>query len=72
MWAGVLHHVVDEHEWYLPYSERGVSTCVHDSLSDSVRDKVWMKKGSPAHDALRKILFDKGFLNNIHYYLNIR
>ena len=71
MWVGVLHHVVNEHEWFLPYSEMGMCTCVHDPLSDT-RDKAWMTKGSAAHEALRKIILDKRFLNNIHYYLNFR
>nr|XP_034315406.1 LOW QUALITY PROTEIN: uncharacterized protein LOC105340464 [Crassostrea gigas] len=72
MWAGVLHHVVDEHEWFLPYSDGGISACAHDPLSDPTGDKVWITKGSPAHEALRKIVLDKRFLNNIHYYLNFR
>lgn len=33
---------------------------------------MWITKGSPAHEALRKIVLDKRFLNNIHYYLNFR
>lgn len=72
MWVGVLHHVVNEHEWFLPYSEMGISACAHDPLSDTTGDKVWMTKGSPAHEALRKVILDKRFLNNIHYYLNFR
>jgi hypothetical protein len=72
MWVGVLHHVVNEHEWYLPYSETGISECAHDPLSEATRDKVWMKKGSPAHQALTNIILNKRFLNNVHYYLNFR
>lgn len=73
IWAGVLHHVVGEHEWFLPYSDAGPSSCRHDPISeDTMRDKEWMKKGSPPHEALRKIVLDKRFLHNIPYYLNFR
>lgn len=59
MWVGVFYYVVDEYEWYLFYSERGLSICVYDLLLDLVCDKVWMKKGSFVYDVLRKIIFDK-------------
>uniref|UniRef100_A0A8W8M4P9 Uncharacterized protein n=1 Tax=Magallana gigas TaxID=29159 RepID=A0A8W8M4P9_MAGGI len=73
IWAGVLHHVVGEHEWFLPYSDAGPSSCRHNPISeDTMRDKEWMKKGSPPHEALRKIVLDKRFLHNIPYYLNFR
>lgn len=73
MWVGVLHHVVNEHEWYLSYSERETSDqCAHDPLSEEARDKEWMKKGSPPHEALSNVILNKRFLNNIHYYLNFR
>ncbi|XP_061191774.1 uncharacterized protein LOC133200021 [Saccostrea echinata] len=73
MWVGVLHHVVGEHEWLLPYSDSGVAACAHDPLTGEPRgDKEYMVKGSPAHEALRKVILDKRFMNNIHYFLNFR
>ena len=46
-------------------------SCSHCELEEN-RDKEWIEKGSPAHLALTKIVLDKRFLNNIHYYLNFR
>lgn len=73
MWVGVLHHVVGEHEWFLPYNDTGVSACSHDPLTGEAKgDKEWMVKGSPPHEALRKVILDKRLLHNIPYYLNFR
>ena len=44
--------------------------CVHDSLTgENRREKEYPLKDSPAHVALRKVVFDKRFLNNIPYSL---
>lgn len=73
MWVGVLHHVVGEHKWYIPYSETGISVCTHEPMSGEVRgDKEYPTKGGPAYEALRKVTLNKRFLNKIQYYLNLR
>lgn len=72
MWVGVLYYVVDEYEWFLLYSDGGISVCVYDFLLDLIGDNVWMIKGSLVYEVLRKIVLDKCFLNNIYYYLNFR
>jgi hypothetical protein len=66
-----LHHVVDEHEWVL---EEGANAgrCAHDPLSEEERRKPWLKKESPAHKALTKIVLDTRFLNTLEYYINFR
>lgn len=69
MWIGVLHHVVDEHEWIFAYSTS--NKCEHGPLS-SERDKGWLKKDSPAHCALRDIVLNKRLINNIPHYTNFR
>ena len=71
MWIGLLHHVVNEHEWVL---EEGVNggECPHEPLGDDERNKPWLKKESPADKALTKIVMDKRFLNTIPYYVNFR
>jgi hypothetical protein len=46
--------------------------CDHDQLSDDDRNKPWLKKGSPAHKALTKIVLDKRFLNTLRYYTHFR
>lgn len=71
LWVGVLHHVQNEHEWALSYVGLSPGSCSHGELEEN-RDKEWIEKGSPAHLALTKIVLDKRFLNNIHYYLNFR
>ncbi|XP_028417304.1 uncharacterized protein LOC114541702 isoform X2 [Dendronephthya gigantea] len=70
-WIGILHHVVDEHEWVL---EEGVNggKCEHDPLNESERKKPWLKKESSAHKALAKIILDTRFLNTLVYYVNFR
>jgi hypothetical protein len=71
MWIGIVHHVVNEHEWMV---EEGINggMCHHDPLTDAERNKPWLKKGSPAHTAMSKIVLDKRFLNTIPYYTNFR
>lgn len=69
MWFGVIHHVVNEHEWILPYRVGARSSCLHGPLTEE-RDKGWLKPGSPAHVALRDIVRDKRLVKKIPYYLN--
>ncbi|CAB4019001.1 Hypothetical predicted protein, partial [Paramuricea clavata] len=70
-WVGILHHVVDEHEWVL---EEGINDgkCGHDTLNEEDRNKPWLKKESPPHKALTKIVLDTRFLNTLGYYTNFR
>lgn len=69
IWFGLLHHVTDEHEWILSYSDNGINACQHGPLTEE-RTEGWLKKDSPAHIALRHVVMDKRRLNQIHYYLN--
>ena len=69
-WTGILHHVVDEHEWVLEEGKNG-GRCNHNLLDDE-RVKPWLKKESSAHKALTKIVLDTRFLNTLHYYTNFR
>lgn len=70
MWFGVVHHVVNEHQWLLSYG-RGESACSHGPRAEE-RTAAWLKKGGPAHKALIKIIMDKRLINNVPYYLNFR
>ncbi|CAG2228437.1 unnamed protein product [Mytilus edulis] len=73
VWYGVLHHVVNEHQWSVPFANSTVSnSCQHGPLEDGAQSKDYLKKGSPPHNALRKIAMDKRLVNNIPYYLNCR
>ena len=70
IWFGVIHHVVDEHEWLIDCGSQ-VLQCVHGPFTEE-RELPWMSKGSPAHNALREVVADRLFLNNISYFLNAR
>lgn len=70
-WIGILHHVVNEHEWIIEEGANG-GKCDHDPLNEEERKKPWLEKGSPAHKALTKIVLDKRFLNTLGYYTHFR
>ncbi|KAL5006833.1 hypothetical protein ScPMuIL_015639, partial [Solemya velum] len=72
LWASILHHVVNEHEWILPYAIDGHARCLHGPLTEEERTKEWLSKGSQAHDALRKLVLDDRFLGKVSYFLNFR
>ena len=71
IWITMLHHVVDEHVWAL-YGGKTDGRCAHEQLDEEERKKPWLKKNSPAHYALRKIIMDKCLLNTLKYYTNFR
>ncbi|XP_061167182.1 uncharacterized protein LOC133176022 [Saccostrea echinata] len=71
IWFGVIHHVVNEHEWILPYRAGAKSSCQHGPLTEE-RNKDWLEAGSPAHVAVREIVRDKRLIKKIPYYLNCR
>ena len=71
-WAGILHHVVNEHEWLMSSDNDMTHTkCQHGPLPEE-RDQNYLEKGSDALMALTNIVMDKRLLNNIPYYLNCR
>ena len=70
MWISILHHVVDEHEW--PLAESGEGKCSHEPLSADNRNKPWLKKNTPAHNALREVVMDKNLLRTLSYDVNLR
>lgn len=70
IWSGVLHHVLNEHEWLFNYGS-GSNRCSHGPLAED-REAEWLKKGSKAHQALVRIVMDRRLLNNVQYFLNFR
>jgi hypothetical protein len=70
VWRGILHHVINEHEWLLLSSD-GSCSCKHGPLSGD-RDKGMLERDSDPHVAWRKIILEKRFLSKIPYYLNFR
>lgn len=71
IWCGVIHHVIGEHEWILPYRIGGESCCGHGPLTEE-GDKDYLVAGSPAYVALRAIVLDKHLLKKIPYFLHCR
>lgn len=71
VWCGIIHHVVNEHEWAVSYTDTGSNTCQHGPLCDD-RQKGWLKAGSPTHNSLIEIVMNKRLISKIPYYLNCR
>ena len=59
VWRGILHHVINEHEW-LPPSSVGSYSCKYGRLS-SDRDKGWLERDSDQHVGLRKLYWTSDF-----------
>ncbi|XP_070545714.1 uncharacterized protein [Ptychodera flava] len=71
IWFGILHHVVNEHEWLLNI-DGTYGKCAHSPLTEENQQRPWLQKGSPAHLALKGIVEDKRFLRTFSYYVNFR
>ncbi|KAL5019014.1 hypothetical protein ScPMuIL_004736 [Solemya velum] len=63
-WRGVLHHVVNVHEWAL-------GCCEHGELEPN-EDKKWLEPDSAAHKKLRDIVYNTRLLHSFPYYVNFR
>ena len=71
MWIGILHHVVNEHEWALGESIVD-GKCGHDVLTEEESAKPWLKKDFSSHKALQNIVLNKQLLNKFSYYTKLR
>ncbi|XP_067854453.1 uncharacterized protein [Heptranchias perlo] len=71
-WRSILHHTVNMHEWLLGDGSTAAS-CEHGPLAvKEVKNKKWLKAGSPAHDALRGVVYDKWLTSNLSYFVQAR
>ena len=71
-WAGILHHVVNEHECLMSYDNDMTHTkCQHAPLPEE-RNTNYLEKVSDALMALTNNVMDKRLLNIIPIYLNCR
>ena len=62
-WTTIVHHIVKVHSWTNCHK---FHHCDHDDLSqDTQRKKNWLSPNSPAHEALKDILFDRTLLSDI-------
>ncbi|KAF1384370.1 hypothetical protein PFLUV_G00117630 [Perca fluviatilis] len=64
LWMGLLHHVTNEHRWVQ-------GNCQHEPMEHD-GTKQWFVRGSMAHEALKGIMRNKRWLNEVHKYLNFR
>ena len=70
-WSGILHHVVNNHEW-ISGSGIGAASCDHGPLLEEDRTKEWLEPGGAAHVQLRKLVLDANFCKNLSYYITFR
>lgn len=71
-WFGILHYVVNEHQWLLSYNDYYKhNKCNHEPLPEK-RKTLYSEKESDAYNALPGIVMNTRLLNNIHYYLSCR
>lgn len=62
-WISIVHHTANIHSWDTAdlYHE-----CAHPPIPREVaRTKRWLRPGSPAHEALKEVIFDKNLLKDI-------
>uniref|UniRef100_A0A8C1WSE2 Uncharacterized protein n=1 Tax=Cyprinus carpio TaxID=7962 RepID=A0A8C1WSE2_CYPCA len=64
LWLGLLYHVTNEDRWVL-------GSCQHADLEFGGTQQ-WLERGSMAHEALKSIVRNKRWLNEVHKYLNFR
>ncbi|KAK0132294.1 hypothetical protein N1851_011846 [Merluccius polli] len=63
MWTSILHHVCGIHRWEEDGQEY---KCNHDDLGDDQQiRKKWLKKGSPAWNALKAVVLEKNLLRDL-------
>ena len=70
-WAGVLHHVVNSHEW-VDVIGSGETECMHSSCEEDNRDAPWLEPDSKPHQDLRAVVLETRLLNTLKYYVNFR
>ena len=64
-WFGVLHHVCGEHVW-------AGGACKHSPDETGTSGKTYLAKSSKAVTALREVVLDKKWLNNLEFYVRFR
>ena len=62
-WISIVHHTANIHQWD---SADLYHECPHPPIPrDVARTKRWLRPGSPAHEALKEVVFDKNLLKDI-------
>lgn len=64
-WESVIYHTVNIHSWA---DKKYIHECAHASLpAEEVREVIWLRVGSEAHDALIKVVRAKDLQNDLKY-----
>ena len=62
-WISIVYHTANIHSWD---SADLYHECLHPPIPrDEARSKQWLRPGSPAHEALKEVVFDKTLLKDI-------
>ena len=62
-WLSIVHHIANIHSWN---SADLYHQCAHPPIPRNVaRTKRWLQPGSPAHEALREVVFNKNLVKDI-------
>ena len=62
-WISIVYHTANIHSWD---SADTYHQCAHPPIPrDVARTKRWLRPGSPAHEALKEVVFDKNLLKDI-------
>ncbi|XP_059800854.1 uncharacterized protein LOC132378131 [Hypanus sabinus] len=71
-WRSILHHTVNVHEWLLGDGCTSAA-CEHGPLTEKeMADCKWVTVGSPAHCALREVVYDKWLTSHLNYFAHAR
>ena len=60
-WISVVNHVADQHEWNDCSKHH---RCEHEPLA---KKRKWLRKGTPAHNALKDVVHDGSVLKDLKY-----
>lgn len=72
-WISVLHHVRNKHSWKRDSRFELLHKCAHKRLPPtSNEDIVWLEEGTPAYNALEKVVLDKRLLKDFAYLTEYR
>lgn len=62
-WTSIIHHVTNKHSWG---GCKKFKKCVHHRLTRrEVKSTDWIKAGSPSHQVLLEVVFNKRFLKDL-------
>lgn len=62
-WTSIVHHICGKHSWT---ANNHFHKCLHPRYTKAQnKKKKWLKSGSPAHEALKSVVFGKSLLKDL-------